>query len=274
MNIKAVFIVLAAFFTHPLVYLGLDKMEYSTGNHKINVEYSEGGGLALWNSRLNIDDVGIVTDVYTWGIHLCDKKVTKRTYQLTEAEKHELDTVILDAGVFELNDEYVCKGTVDHPCPTDMGWQVLKFTIDGVEKKVSWNWKVPEKFARIGIKINALKRLHAVPELSPDGFPVWLKLKSKEYKFEKAIRYENQRTFYYLISYNIPDSYKNLYDSIGELLCAPSGGPSGRGDGRCPDFVQELKNATVISREALSGIESAPQYMPNHENTPDPKTVR
>jgi len=257
--IKAVFIVLAAFLTHPLVCLGLDDSEHSTGTHRINVEYSEGGGLALWNSRLNIDVVGEVTDVYTWGIHLRDKKVTKRTYQLTKAEKHELDTLILNAGIFELNDEYACKGTVDHPCPTDMGWKVLKLTIDGVEKRISWNWAIPEKFAMISIKIDRLKRLHAVPELSPDGFPVWLKLKSKEYKFEKAICYEHDGTFYYLISYNIPDSYENLYDSTGQLLCAPSGGLSGRGDGRCPDFVHELKNATVISRKALSGIESAPQ---------------
>ena len=42
--------------------------------------------------------------------------------------------------------------------------------------------------------------------------------------------------------YSIPspccDKYNYLYDSRGVILCAPSGGFTGRGDGSCPDAVR------------------------------------
>lgn len=41
--------------------------------------------------------------------------------------------------------------------------------------------------------------------------------------------------------YSIPspccDKYDYLYDSRGGILCAPSGGLTGRGDGRCPEVI-------------------------------------
>ena len=42
--------------------------------------------------------------------------------------------------------------------------------------------------------------------------------------------------------YSIPspccDKYNYLYDSRGVILCAPSGGFTGRGDGSCPDVIR------------------------------------
>ncbi|OON71193.1 hypothetical protein B0919_03025 [Hymenobacter sp. CRA2] len=32
------------------------------------------------------------------------------------------------------------------------------------------------------------------------------------------------------------DQFTTLYDAKGNVLCAPDGGLTGRGDGKCPDF--------------------------------------
>lgn len=158
--LKALFIALIVICAHPIVCLGLEKEIIPTGAQKIAIEYFEGGGLALWNLRINIDEEGTVTDLYTWGVFTRDKKITKKVYQLTESEKQELDSLVLDANVFELDNEYSCKGTANHRCPTDMGWQTLKFTIDGKTKNISWNWSIPEKFAQISKKIRDLRKLY------------------------------------------------------------------------------------------------------------------
>jgi hypothetical protein len=35
--------------------------------------------------------------------------------------------------------------------------------------------------------------------------------------------------------------FGELFDESGILLCAPDGGITGRGDGRCPDFFDERR---------------------------------
>lgn len=42
------------------------------------------------------------------------------------------------------------------------------------------------------------------------------------------------------------DMYGQVYDGNGELVCAPDGGLTGRGDGRCPDFPTESSGAVLI----------------------------
>lgn len=39
------------------------------------------------------------------------------------------------------------------------------------------------------------------------------------------------------------DKFNNIYTMIGKKICAPDGGFSGRGDGKCPDF---RKNGRII----------------------------
>jgi hypothetical protein len=40
-----------------------------------------------------------------------------------------------------------------------------------------------------------------------------------------------------------------LFDACGNVLCAASGGPSGKGDGRCPDFSANATNPVLIWRD-------------------------
>ena len=37
-----------------------------------------------------------------------------------------------------------------------------------------------------------------------------------------------------------------LYDEKGDEICAPDGGLTGRGDGKCSDFAQQRRNCSVI----------------------------
>jgi len=52
----------------------------------------------------------------------------------------------------------------------------------------------------------------------------------------------NGRTVY-LFTARCCDQFNVLYDSSCSMICAPSGGFSGRGDGKCPDFE---KNAHFV----------------------------
>jgi hypothetical protein len=40
-----------------------------------------------------------------------------------------------------------------------------------------------------------------------------------------------------------------LYDAAGKSMCAPDGGFSGQGDGKCPDFFQASGNKKLIWKD-------------------------
>lgn len=62
----------------------------------------------------------------------------------------------------------------------------------------------------------------------------------------KVSEYEYQgKTVYYFTS-NCCDQYNVVYDSNCNYICAPSGGLSGQGDGKCKDFNAEAKLVKVI----------------------------
>ncbi len=53
------------------------------------------------------------------------------------------------------------------------------------------------------------------------------------------------RTVYYIPA-QCCDQLSTLYDADGNVLCAPDGGLTGRGDGRCPDFFDARSNEVLI----------------------------
>jgi len=85
--------------------------------------------------------------------------------------------------------------------------------------------------AKLEAKIAELK---AQPKANP-AYEVW------EYK------YQGQRV--YLISAPCCDNYTTLYDACLNVLCAPSGGFTGRGDGLCPDFNEKATDKKLIWRD-------------------------
>jgi hypothetical protein len=60
------------------------------------------------------------------------------------------------------------------------------------------------------------------------------------------IRFDHAGKTYYYLPPRCCDIPSTLFDSEGKVMCAPDGGITGRGDGRCPDFVRELKNGVKI----------------------------
>lgn len=59
-----------------------------------------------------------------------------------------------------------------------------------------------------------------------------------------AFTYRDQ-TVYFLPS-RCCDIPSVLYDASGGVLCAPDGGITGQGDGRCPDFVTARRDERLI----------------------------
>jgi Domain of unknown function (DUF6970) len=52
----------------------------------------------------------------------------------------------------------------------------------------------------------------------------------------KVWKWEDEENVYYHFSADCCDQFSSLYDSDCNLVCAPSGGFAGTGDGNCPNF--------------------------------------
>ncbi len=48
------------------------------------------------------------------------------------------------------------------------------------------------------------------------------------------------------------DMMSELFDEIGNKLCAPDGGITGMGDGKCPDFFEKRKNPVLLWKDSRS----------------------
>lgn len=59
--------------------------------------------------------------------------------------------------------------------------------------------------------------------------------------------YKNQTV--YSFSADCCDQYNVVYDSNCKVICSPSGGIIGNGDGRCPDFQKTATNEILIWKD-------------------------
>ena len=59
-----------------------------------------------------------------------------------------------------------------------------------------------------------------------------------------SYQYNNQ--IVYLAKTDCCDQYDLVYTLDCTLLCAPSGGFSGKGDGKCPDFYDKASKGTLV----------------------------
>lgn len=62
-----------------------------------------------------------------------------------------------------------------------------------------------------------------------------------------SYEYKGKTVFY--ITSDCCDQYNNLYDINCDLICAPDGGITGTGDGKCSDFFQTATNETLIWKD-------------------------
>ncbi len=87
----------------------------------------------------------------------------------------------------------------------------------------------------------------------PAGTPGWVTKMISDYVSKpvenppaKIVRYEFKGQTVYYIPPPCCDQYSRLFDAQGQLLCAPDGGLTGRGDGKCPDFGAQRKNDQLV----------------------------
>jgi hypothetical protein len=88
---------------------------------------------------------------------------------------------------------------------------------------------------------------------TPNGSPKWVQNLIANYEKDtignppRSIwEYDyNGQTVYYIPA-QCCDQFSTLYDASGKVICAPDGGITGRGDGKCPGFMQERKNEKFI----------------------------
>jgi hypothetical protein len=62
-------------------------------------------------------------------------------------------------------------------------------------------------------------------------------------------RYLYGDRYVYLFSSDCCDQYNYVYDKDCNVICAPSGGITGRGDGRCSNFRQVAGDETLIWKD-------------------------
>jgi hypothetical protein len=68
---------------------------------------------------------------------------------------------------------------------------------------------------------------------------------SNDYEGIRQYTYNN-KTVYLFTTKRCCDFLDYLYDDCCNELCAPSGGISGRGDNRCPDFKQNAQLVRLV----------------------------
>ena len=61
--------------------------------------------------------------------------------------------------------------------------------------------------------------------------------------------YQFQGKTVYLITSNCCDQYNNLVDADCQVICAPTGGITGNGDGKCNDFANQAKHTRRIWKD-------------------------
>jgi hypothetical protein len=63
-------------------------------------------------------------------------------------------------------------------------------------------------------------------------------------------RYLYAGNYVYLFSSNCCDQYNYLYDRDCNIICAPSGGFTGKGDSRCLNFKEMATDETLVWKDA------------------------
>ena len=62
-------------------------------------------------------------------------------------------------------------------------------------------------------------------------------------------RYEYKGQIVYYVPPQCCDQFSTLYDANGNETCAPDGGFTGSGDGKCPDFLANKTNEKLVWRD-------------------------
>jgi hypothetical protein len=97
------------------------------------------------------------------------------------------------------------------------------------------------------------------PVLSAPAHPAWVTALIRDIGSEPVrsppahvARYEFRGAEVYFVPAYCCDFFSVLYDEAGAVLCHPDGGLTGRGDGRCPEFMTERRRERIVWRDRRS----------------------
>lgn len=92
---------------------------------------------------------------------------------------------------------------------------------------------------------------HSAPP--PSANPTWVDALIAEFQSEPVgnppqsiYKYDYKGQTVYYVPPQCCDQYSQLYDTNGSIICAPDGGLTGHGDGKCADFPKESANRTLV----------------------------
>lgn len=82
----------------------------------------------------------------------------------------------------------------------------------------------------------------------PKDLPVCMKKLVRESmdKIEEVWRYQYKNESVYVIIPVCCDQYTDAYTSRCEKICSPDGGITGKGDGQCADFYQQVTGKELL----------------------------
>ena len=106
----------------------------------------------------------------------------------------------------------------------------------------------------LGLLFMAACQSHGNPTSTESTAPIpaWLQQRLAEYeRMDAAARpvavrswVDQGRTFYYIVA-GCCDRFNEVYDQNGRYVCAPDGGYTGRGDGKCVGLNQRQSMQSV-----------------------------
>ncbi len=87
--------------------------------------------------------------------------------------------------------------------------------------------------------------------------PAWLDQLIKKYESDPATnpplsiwKYEYNGQAVYFVPQHCCDITSLLYDAQGTILCAPDGGITGKGDGKCSDFFEKRTGEQLVWQDS------------------------
>jgi hypothetical protein len=93
-------------------------------------------------------------------------------------------------------------------------------------------------------------------QIGQDAVPAWLTIVIQQLQTQpvgnppaSVARYEYKGDTVYFVPQRCCDIASVVYRSDGTVMCQADGGFTGKGDGRCPDFLAERRNERILWRD-------------------------
>jgi len=116
--------------------------------------------------------------------------------------------------------------------------------------------KIGEQEIWVNLQLTDANGTLKLDTLGDKFLPNWLLQMIQEIKTAEVAnppieiyQYRYKDNIVYYVTSDCCDQYDTLYDYDGKGICAPSGGFTGRGDGKCEDFFSEIDDGVSVWKD-------------------------